>query len=187
VEEEKVAAAKKIAARQRRVIVFIDESGLSERPCRARTWAPRGQTPILQYSFSWKQLSVIAGLSFWRFYFRFFPGSIKSAQIVEFLKALRTTIGRRLLIVWDRLQAHRSRIVREYVERDGGIALEYLPPYAPDLNPVECIWGYLKSHAMPNFCARDLQHLGRHASSRLRSMQRRNTLVAAFWKQAELF
>ena len=45
------------------MIVFIDESGLSERPCRARTWAPKGETPVLQYSFSWKQLSVIVGLS----------------------------------------------------------------------------------------------------------------------------
>jgi hypothetical protein len=68
-----VAGDKKIAARQGRIIVFIDESGLSERPCRARTWSPKGQTPVLQYSFSWKQLSVIAGVSFWRFYFRFFP------------------------------------------------------------------------------------------------------------------
>src|SRR5439155_7603944 len=98
VEGQEVARTKKIAARQGRIIVFIDESGLSERPCRARTWAPRGQTPVLQYSFSWKQLSVIAGVSFWRFYFRFFPGSIKSPQVVEFLKALQATIGQKLLI-----------------------------------------------------------------------------------------
>ena len=183
-----MAGTKKIAARQRRIIVFIDESGLSERPCRARTWAPRGETPVLQYSFSWKQLSAIAGVSFWRFYFRLFPGSIKSPQIVEFLKALSATVGSKVLIIWDRLQAHRSKLVREYVEQQrGAIALEYLPPYAPELNPVECIWGYLKSHAMPNFCARDLPHLKSHASSRLRSMQRRSTLVTAFWRQAELF
>ena len=131
---------------------------------------------------------MIAGLSFWRFYFRFFPGAIKSPQIVHFLKALHATIGRKLLIIWDRLQAHRSRLVHDYVEQlRGQIALEYLPPYAPELNPVECIWGYLKSHSMPNFCARDLAHLGRHARSRLRSMQRRSSLVMAFWKQAELF
>ena len=93
-----------------------------------------------------------------------------------------------MLIIWDRLQAHRSILVREYVAAQrGAIALEFLPAYAPELNPVECIWGYLKSHAMPNFCARDLTHLKRHASSRLRSMQRRSSLVTAFWKQAELF
>src|ERR1039457_2502550 len=101
VEAEAVASAKKSAARQGRVIVFIDESGLSERPCRARTWSPRGQTPILQYSFTWKQLSVIAGVSFWRFYFQLFPGAIKSPQIVEFLKALQPHIGRTLLLLCD--------------------------------------------------------------------------------------
>lgn len=183
-----MARAKKIAARQGRLIVFVDESGLSERPCRASTWAPKGQTPILQYSFSWKQLSAIAGVSVRRFYFRLFPGSIKSPQIVEFLKALRATIRRKILVIWDGLRAHRSNLVRQYVEEQrGAIALESLPAYAPELNPVECIWGYLKSHAMPNFCAKDLNHLKRHASSQLRSMQRRTTLVTAFWKQAELF
>ena len=183
-----MASAKKIAARQRRIIVFIDESGLSERPCRARTWAPKGETPVLQYTFGWKQLSVIAGTSWVRFYFRFFAGSIKAPQIVEFLRALKASIGRKLLIIWDRLQAHRSRLVGQYVaSQRGSIALEFLPPYAPELNPVEYIWAYLKSHAMPNFCAKDLTHLRHHAGSRLRSMQRRRTLVAAFWHQAELF
>lgn len=183
-----MAGDKKIAARQGRIIVFIDESGLSERPCRARTWAPRGQTPVLQYSFSWKQLSVIAGVSFWSFYFRFFPGAIKSPQVVEFLKVLQRTIGKKLLIVWDRLQAHRSRLVKAHLDTlNGRIALEYLPAYAPELNPVEYIWGYLKHHAMPNFCARDLGDLQHRASRHLRSMQRRGTLVTAFWQQAQLF
>src|SRR6267142_1429477 len=111
VEEEALAGAKKNARRQGRTIVFVDESGLSERPTRVRTWAPKGQTPVLQYSFNWKQLSLIAGVSLWRFYFRFFDGAIKSAQIVEYLKALKATIGGKLLIIWDGLPAHRSRIV----------------------------------------------------------------------------
>jgi transposase len=103
-------------------------------------------------------------------------------------QALRSTIGKKLLIVWDRLQAHRSRLVKEYVEGlNGRIALEYLPAYAPELNPVEYILGYLKHHAMPNYCARDLTDLRHRASRNLRSMQRRGTLVTAFCKQAELF
>ena len=123
---------------------------------------------------------MIAGVSFWRFYFRLYNGTIRSAQIVEFLKALQATIGRKLLIVWDRLQAHRSKLVRAHVDSQrGALALEFLPAYAPELNPVECIWGYLKQHAMPNFCARDLGHLARRARRHLRSMQRRSTLVCA--------
>ena len=111
-EREAVAGRKNIAARQRRIVVFIDDSDLSERPCRERTSAPKGQTPVLQYRLCWKQLLVIAGVSYWRYYFRFFAGSIKSPQIVQFLNALQATIGKRLLIVWDRLLAHRSWLVR---------------------------------------------------------------------------
>jgi hypothetical protein len=62
------------------VIVFIDESGLSERPTRVRTWAPRGQTPVIQFHFNWKQWSMIAGVSFTNAYFRLHEGSIKSAR-----------------------------------------------------------------------------------------------------------
>jgi hypothetical protein len=57
VEEADVARAKKKALKEGRILVFIDESGLSQRPHRCRTWAPRGQTPILQYNFNWKTLS----------------------------------------------------------------------------------------------------------------------------------
>ena len=183
-----MAGTKKIAARRGPVIVFIDESGLSERPCRARTWAPKGQTPVLQYSFNWKQLSVIAGLSYWRFYFRLFNGSIKSPQIVEFLKAPQKTIGRKILIIWDRLQAHRSKFERVHVEtQHGRIALESLVPYTPELNPVECICGYLKHHAMPNYFGTNLKDVAHRASGNLRSMQHRLRLINSFWKQVELF
>ena len=60
---------------------------------------------------------------------------------MQFLKALSELIGQKLLIIWDRLQAHKSKLVRAFVEQgNGDIALEYLPAYAPELNPVECIW-----------------------------------------------
>ena len=61
------------------------------------------------------------------------------------------------------------------------------PAYAPEMNPVECIWGHLKHHAMPNYCATDFIDLARRARRDLRCMQRRATLVTAFWKQTELF
>ena len=64
---------------------------------------------------------------------------------------LHKTIGKKLLIIWDRLTAHRSKLVREHVEAQRGhIALQFLPAYAPEMNPVECVCGYLKHHAMPN-------------------------------------
>jgi transposase len=187
VEAQALAGAKKNAAAEGRLIMFIDESGLSERPQRVRTWAPRGQTPVLQYSFNWKLLSVIAGISYWQFYFRLYPGTICSAQIVEFLGHLRRQVGGKLLIIWDRLAAHRSRRVRDYVAAtDGQIELEFLPAYAPELNPSEQIFNHGKNREMANFCPTDFQHLRRFARRSFRRMQRRPALIAAFWRQAEL-
>jgi hypothetical protein len=110
-----VAGAKKNAARLGQTIVFVDESGLSERPHRCRTWAPRGQTPVLQYHFNWKWLSAMAGVTWWNFYFRLFPGTICSPQVVVFLDHLLRHVPGKVLVIWDRLGTHRSRLVREFV------------------------------------------------------------------------
>ena len=142
---------------------------------------------MLQYHFNWHQLSAMAGITWRRFYFRLFAGSIKGPQVVEFLQALQRQLRRPLLVIWDGLPAHRSRLVRDYVEsQHGAVQLERLPAYAPELNPVEYIWSYLKRHEVVHFCPQDFAELTTFARRRLASMQRRSKLVAAFWKQAEL-
>jgi transposase len=76
--------------------------------------------------------------------FRFHEGSIKKEQIVEFLKALKMHLKQPLLIIWDGLKAHRSKLLREYLDStDGHIQIAFLPPYAPDLNPIEYLWAWL--------------------------------------------
>jgi len=171
-----LASAKKNARRQGRTIVFIDESGLSEKCPVTRTWGLRGQTPVIQQSFTWK-----------RFYFRFFHGAINSERIIEFLTALMTQIRRPLLIIWDGGGPHKSRRVRQWLEdQHGRIAMAFLPPYAPELNPVEAIWAYLKKHEIANLCPTHLSEVSDFARRRLKSMQRRPKLIRAFWQQAEL-
>jgi len=188
VEAQALAGVKKKAKNEGRTIVFIDESGLSQRPHRCRTWAPRGQTPVLQYHFNWKSLSAIAGVTWWNFYFRLFPGAIRSPQIIEFLSHLSRHIPGKLMIVWDGLPGHRSRAVWEFVQQQRGrLWLEYLPGYAPELNPVEYLWSHWKQHERPNFCPQDFGQLSVHARRALQRMRRRPTLVCAFWEQAQLF
>ena len=63
---------------------------------------------MLQYHFNWKTLSAMAGVTWWNFYFRLFPGAIRSPQVVEFLRHLMRHLRGRLLIVWDGLRAYRS-------------------------------------------------------------------------------
>src|SRR6516162_5034530 len=87
-------SSSKKAKNEGRTIVFIDESGLSERPQRCRTWAPRGQTPVLQYHFNWKTLSAMAGVTWWNFYFRLFPRSDPYCP-VERLAGIHTDLAER--------------------------------------------------------------------------------------------
>jgi hypothetical protein len=118
-----VAGGKKNARRQRAWLVFEDESGLSQQPVVRRTWAPRGQTPVLTHVLnSWKRLSVAAVLAFrWdgrrtRLYFQTRPGTYTTATLVPFLRALKRHFrGHRIILLWDGLGAHTSRRMRAYV------------------------------------------------------------------------
>ena len=84
---------------------------------------------MLKFNFNWHKLSVAAGLTLRNFYFRLYPGAIGQTDLIDFLKALLRHIDKPLLIVWDRLPAHRSRLVREFIElSEGHIVTEYLPP-----------------------------------------------------------
>lgn len=83
----------------RHLIIFVDESGVSERPTRVRTWGVKGETPVVQFHFNWHQLSLIAGMHFTGMCFRLHEGAIAKEQVVEFLKALLAHFRRPLLIL----------------------------------------------------------------------------------------
>ena len=80
-------------------------------------------------------------------------------------------------------------MVRDYFDQlQGRIRTEYLPPYAPELNPVEYIWAHWKQHELPNVCPKDYWQLSEGARRTLRRMRRcRRTLITAFWQQASLW
>ena len=142
---------------------------------------------MLQYNFNWDTISAVAGITFDHFYFRLYEGTVKSANVVDFLKALLRHLPGPLWIVWDRLSAHRSRITRDFIADQGErFRMDYLPGYAPELNPVEYIWGYWKQHTLPNVCPKDYWSLDETARRTLKRMRRRPRLITAFWQQAQL-
>lgn len=131
---------------------------------------------------------MIAGLTRTNYLFRFHEGSIKKEQIVEFFKALKAHLKQPLLIILDGLRAHKSKLVRDYLDSTNGhIQIAFLPPYAPDLNPVEYLWAWLKRHALANFCPNNLGELHITARNKLKSAQHRPSIIMACWKQAELW
>ena len=143
---------------------------------------------MVQYCFNWDHILAIAGLHRTGFCFRLHDGAVNGERAMEFLKALKAHLRRPLLILWDGAKPHRSRVVRDYVDSTKGqIVIERLPAYAPELNPVEYLWAWVKRHALANYCPDTLDELHHGARAKLISAQRRSSIVAACWPQAELF
>jgi len=112
------------------------------------------------------------------------PGAIRSKQVVQFPAHLPRHLDCKHLVVWDGASTHRSRLVWDFVrEQQGRLWLEFLPAYAPELNPVEYLWSHWKQHELPNFCPQTFGQLSHHARQALRRMRKRTTLVTAFWVQ----
>ena len=107
---------------------------------------------------------------------------------MQFFEALKAQIARPLLVIWHGLKSHRSILVRQYL---GSLArliqMAFLPPCAPDFNPVEYLWTWLKRHALANYCPNNLGELKTTARNKCKSAQKRSSIVAACWKQATLW
>ena len=137
-------------------------------PLRRRSWAPRGQTPQLrQRGRSRRKVSVIGALVISprrrcvHAYFGFLPeANYDGEAVLAFLKQIRQALRTPLALIWDRLRAHRFEPVAGWLAQHRHDVRAYLlPPYAPELNPVELIWGYAKSHRLAHFAPLELPEL----------------------------
>lgn len=163
-------------------------------PLLRRTWSPRGHTPVLyQKTRHHRKVSVIAAL--WsgpgtlRFslYFRLHPdANINSVVVVSFLRCLLKEVSGTLLIVWDRFQPHRSQAVQKLLTGTDRLHVEFFPPYAPELNPVENVWSYTKMNPLANFTALDSDSLAATSRRALRSLQYNKDLLRSFFKKSGL-
>lgn len=169
--------------------MFVDEAGFSLLPAAVRTYAPRGQTPILRVPLTWDHLSVISAITpDGRLLMMIQKVAFNGIAVVRFLKHLLRHMQGKLLIIWDGLPAHRGHTVKEFLRHGAArrIHLERLPGYAPDLNPDEGIWRYLKQVEMKNLCCHNLDELHyelRKATARLRH---KTDVILACFKQAHL-
>lgn len=142
---------------------------------------------MLRETFNLDKLSVIAGLTLHRFYFRIHEGSINGERAAEFLRALHRHLRGRLLVIWDGAAIHRSKPVKAVLTASRGrLWLERLPAYAPELNPVEYLWAHLKQHQIANLLVEHGWELSLHATRALRRMRRRPRIIRACWVQSEL-
>lgn len=180
---------RKKAKQEGRTIVFVDEAGFYLLPAGVHTYAPRGQTPLLRVPLTRDHLSAISGITpNGKLYLTVQYGAFKGPAIVKFLRHLMRHIPGKLLIIWDGLPAHRSQAVKDFLAQGATkrIHLEPLPGYAPDLNPDEGVWRYLKYVEMKNLCCHtldDLRYELRKATMRLRH---KTDVILSCFKQARL-
>ena len=157
-------------------------------PLVKRTWAPAGQTPkIAHKTRSHKKISVIGAIAvrytgrYARLMFRLLQGQNANSQIfIQFLNQLLQNINGHIIVIWDRLVAHRSRAVSRWLARHRRIETEFFPPYAPELNPVEYLWSYLKMNGLANLAAKDLEELFRESKGSLCDIRKKKLILKAF-------
>jgi hypothetical protein len=120
-------------------IVLVDDTGHTFRARPGLTWARRGHTPQLARVSKRREVSSIVGVTpAGRLAARHVRGAVTSAVVIDTLRYFRRRFGPRLLIAWDRLQAHRARAMQRFLAaHKDQFAMAFLPAYAPDLNPEE--------------------------------------------------
>lgn len=161
-------------------------------PLNRRTWAPSGQTPI-QYAWDrHDRLSVIAALLLrprsgrLSLHFSVLNHNVKAPDFRTFLLELRRMTRRPIIVVCDRLNAHRSA-VRQLIESDADwLTVEWLPPYAPDLNPVEAVWNQAKYSDLANRVPDDVFQLCDMVGQSLNDQHFRPPLLKSFLRRAKL-
>lgn len=143
---ESFPAVVREAQRKQAVLLFLDESAIHEDQALGRTWGERGKTPIVETSGTRRRISVISAISpRGRMWFRCFRGTLNAARYVEFLKGLLFDLKKPIVLVHDRHPAHRAAATRRFIaDNRSRLSVHELPRYAPELNPDEHVWSYLK-------------------------------------------
>jgi transposase len=177
------------ARRERRILIFEDESGFYLLPGVVKTYAPAGLTPVLREKQTRDHLSVMGAMTpEGRVYTMARPESLNGMHCIEFLLHLLHVAGDRLLVIWDGAPIHRRAAVKEFVSGTRGrVWLEALPGYAPDLNPWdEGGWHHLKDVEMRNLVCRDLEELHQELYLAVNRLRQKPHLVRSFFAQAGL-
>lgn len=171
-------------------LVFIDECGFMLEPLVRRTWAPRGHTPVIKVNEPHGRISAAGAItispvrSSFGFYFKLMPdyANFRSHSIVAFVDYVRRHIRKPIIVIWDQIPIHTSYPVKRYEIKHTDVLFIMFPPYAPELNPVDYIWSYVKWGRLANYCPKDLVVLRKMVTSELWRVSKRPKLLESFFK-----
>jgi len=176
-----------IRARAKRVdaeIFFGDEAGVRSDFHSGKTWAPKGQTPVVRATgarFGFNMISAVSPKGQLRF--MVVEGKVASAEFCEFLRRLVHNAQRPIFLILDGHPVHRSARVKQLVESlEGKLELFFLPPYSPELNPDEWVWNDLKNNGIGRMAITGPDDLKRIVFDYMRQMQRFPELIRSFFR-----
>lgn len=171
-------------------VLFIDEMALMLQPLVRRTWAPRGERPVMYCWDRRDRLSVMGGLTLSPrrhrigLYFAIHRQNVRTDEVENFVREVQRQLRRPLIVVMDRLPAHRSAAKR--LQNDQRFMIEWLPSYAPDLNPVEANWSHTKYGDLANYVPGDLMDLEIAAEMSLDGAHDDQELLRSFFQTVRL-
>ena len=182
------------AHRRRAYLVFFDETAISLTPNVRRTWAPVGRPAVLTHPFNWKKASMAAALCYGvrgggaQLCFHLRPGNYNTDNLIQVLGELRRFLGgEKATLLWDGLPAHRSRAMRAWLNTQRHwLVVERLPAYAPDLNPVEGLWSWLKGTQLANLVCPTLEAVAQQAEQGIERARRMPHLADSFLRRTGL-
>jgi transposase len=176
------------------VLVFWDESGASLLPVVRRTWAPRGQTPVIRHRFKWKRASMATAICYGSngggaaVCFHHQEGAYDTGTLIGALEELRGFLGgQKATLVWDGLPAHRSQAMRRWLaSQRSWLVVEPLPGYTPELNPVDGLWASLKGVELANLAADTLDDIVATAERGIQRIRATHGLAYSFLRHCGL-
>ena len=171
--------AKKLGAK----IFFLDEAGFQSDPPLGRTYGLKGQTPVVTTSGQRQSLNVISAVNargeFWA---ASYSGKLNAEAFVAFLENFIDSQRGKVFLVVDGHPAHKAKIVKAYLKSlQGRLELHFLPPYAPDLNPDEFVWSYMKSNGVSKKPLKQNESLTKRVEEDLNKIKRDPGLVRSFF------
>jgi len=189
-----LAAPEKGAAEAGAHLVLIDESGAFLSPLVRRTLAPRGKTPIQKTPGRKRQkVSLIAALSLAPrrnrigLYFRCFPDHhVTQIEAAGFMRDVLKHLRGPVHVIWDRGNTHKGDAIRALHRDYPRLTSHWLPPYAPELNPVEFVWNHAKYGRGANDLPHDIDELHDWVKRLLQEAKRDSHRKRSFFNQADL-
>jgi transposase len=164
-------------------IFFLDEAGVRSDAPLGRTWAPRGQTPIVLTSGQRQVVNAISAVSpLGAFWYKVFTGRLNATTFRTFLQAFLRGRRQPVFLVVDGHPAHRARLIADFVQAQRGrLELHFLPGYTPDLNPDEFVWNHLRQQGVTKTPLRQNESLQVRVEADLAAIKADRQLLRSFF------